>query len=174
MSLQILADSPYYEQFAGHIEWRHRNYLEAKARIESIGGSLDTFTRSYEEFGLHYNPDRKGITYREWAPGAKEMHLCGDFNYWNSCDPETKCDRDDFGHFTLFLPDKDGQPAIAHNTKVRTSLVLRSGERVSRVSAWINYTYQNPENFNFDGVFWNPPTPYAFKHPRPSPPPSAP
>jgi 1,4-alpha-glucan branching enzyme len=95
------------------------------------------------------------------------MFLVGDFNNWNSCDPTTKCDRDEFGHFTLFLPDKDGQPVIPHNTKVRTTLILDSGEEVSRVPAWINYTYQNPDNFNFDGVFWNPPTSYVFKNPRP-------
>ena len=37
------------------------------------------------------------------------------------------------------------------------------------VPAWINFTYQNPDNYNFDGIFWNPPEPFVFDHPYPEP-----
>ena len=166
--MQLVADNPWLEPYKGHIEWRHRNFLDAKQRIESVAGSVDKFTQSYKEWGLHHNG--KGITYKEWAPNATELYLCGDFNNWNTSDPNTKCTRDEFGMFSLFLPDKENGPQIPHNTKVRCHLVLSNGQQVSRIPAWINYTYQNPENYNFDGVFWNPPEKFVFKHPSPEPP----
>ncbi|KAH0791248.1 1,4-alpha-glucan-branching enzyme [Histomonas meleagridis] len=166
--MQLLVDNPWLEHWRGHIEWRHRNYEEAKERINKVAGSMDKFTQSYKEFGLHHNG--KCITYKEWAPNAREIYLVGDFNNWNTKDPNTKCTRDEYGMFTLTLPDGKDGPVIPHNSKVRAHLVLSSGEEVSRIPAWINYTYQNPENFNFDGVFWNPPNPYKFKHPTPEPP----
>lgn len=166
--MQILKDNSWLEPFKGHIEWRHKNYVEAKERIEKAAGSMDKFTLSYKEYGLHHNG--KGITYKEWAPNAKEIYLVGDFNNWNTKDPNTKCTRDEYGVFTLFLPDQATGPQIPHNSKVRAHLVLSSNEEVSRIPAWINYTYQNPENFNFDGVFWNPENTYEFKHPSPEPP----
>jgi 1,4-alpha-glucan branching enzyme len=32
--------------------------------------------------------------------------------------------------------------------------------------AWISCSYQHPENFNFDGIFWNP---FVFRHSTPNP-----
>jgi 1,4-alpha-glucan branching enzyme len=165
--MDLARDDPWLEPFRGHIEWRHRNFLDAKARIESVAGSIPDFALAYREFGLHYVPERRGITYKEWAPNAQQIFLIGDFNGWNTSDPSTQCVRDEYGIFTLFLPDREGNPAIPHNSKVRCHLVLSNGQSVSRVPAWINFTYQNPENFNFDGVFWNPSDPYVFRHGSP-------
>lgn len=39
--------------------------------------------------------------YREWAPGAAEAQLIGDFNDWQG----TAMERDAFGTWTLRLPD---------------------------------------------------------------------
>lgn len=45
--------------------------------------------------------------YREWAPGAAEAQLIGDFNGWQG----TAMERDDFGTWTLRLPDGAARPA---------------------------------------------------------------
>jgi len=47
---------------------------------ELIGqqGGYEKFTRGYEKFGFQISA--KGITYREWAPHAKEAFLFGDFS----------------------------------------------------------------------------------------------
>lgn len=42
-------------------------------------GSLDSFSRGYERFGFTVTPEGC-ITYREWAPGAREAYLTGDFS----------------------------------------------------------------------------------------------
>ena len=39
---------------------------------------MEQFSRGYERFGLTKQQD--GLTYREWAPGAKVVHLIGDFS----------------------------------------------------------------------------------------------
>lgn len=47
-------------------------------KIEECEGSLDAFSRGYEQFGFTIEAD--GIRYREWAPGAIEASLIGDFS----------------------------------------------------------------------------------------------
>ena len=165
--MQLIADNPWLEQFRGHLEYRKRNFEEAKQRIKDQFGSIEQLTESYKTFGLHYNSKTKSIEYTEWAPNAKEAYLVGDFNGWKGGDPATKCERDEYGHFHLSLPDTDKGPVIPHNSKVRVNLILYNGESVWRIPAWINYTYQDPKTFKFDGVFWNPPSQYVFKHPAP-------
>lgn len=50
------------------------------------------------------------------------------------------------GVFTAFIPDgADGTPAIVHNSFVKVSLVLATGERVTRVPAWIRYAVYDPK-----------------------------
>lgn len=46
-------------------------------------------------------PLQGATVYREWAPGAAEAQLIGDFNGWQG----TPMERDDFGTWTLRLPD---------------------------------------------------------------------
>lgn len=41
-------------------------------------GGYEKFTRGYEKFGFQISTE--GITYREWAPNAKEAFLFGDFS----------------------------------------------------------------------------------------------
>lgn len=167
-NLQIFKDNDWLEEYEEPILKRRANFEAALQKINHIYGSIDNFTESYKYYGIHHRDN--AIYYKEWAPNATAIYLAGDFNDWNVTDPETKCDRDMYGCFSLCLPDKaDGTPRIPHNSKVRCFLELADGTRLSRVPAWINYTYQNPDNFNFDGVFWNPPEPYVFKHPWPEP-----
>ena len=39
--------------------------------------------RSYELLGCQYDPSADAAIFRVWAPGAKAVHLVGDFNDWN-------------------------------------------------------------------------------------------
>jgi len=69
---------------------------------------------------IHCFISATGITYREWAPGAKAASLIGDFNNWNA-----KSDvmaRNDFGVWEIFLPNNaDGSPAIPHGSRVKVT-----------------------------------------------------
>lgn len=114
------------------------------------------------------------ITYREWAPNVNSAQLIGDFNGWNR--ESYWMQRDEYGVWSIDLPAKDGQPQIPHNTKVKISMVLPSGERIERLPAWITRVTQDLSvSPIYDAVFWNPPSSerYTFKHSRPAKPQSA-
>lgn len=48
-------------------------------RIDDADGGLDTFSKAYTYYGLHIQSDNSVIA-REWAPGAQQMYLTGDFS----------------------------------------------------------------------------------------------
>jgi len=123
------------------------------------------FAGSYRQYGV--NKVEGGILYKEWAPNADAIYLSGDFNGWLSDDPSCKCQRDMYGTFSLFLPDGEKGPRISHGSKLRCRLVLKDGRSVWRIPAWIRYAVQNKTDVGYNGVFWNPPEPYVFKHPNP-------
>jgi 1,4-alpha-glucan branching enzyme len=62
----------------------------------------------------------EGITYREWAPGAKSVSLMGDFNNWNPIANVLVKNND--GIWETFLPNNaDGTPAISNGSRVKVS-----------------------------------------------------
>lgn len=171
--MKISQDNPYYSKYSDKFIQRHKNFENALERINRDFGSIDKFTNSYKDFGLHRVDG--GIFYREWAPNAYNLYLAGDFNNWNLKDPATRCDKDQFGVFTLFLSDVtngkgEKEPRIKHGSRVRCFLEVNN-QLLSRIPAWINYTVQNKDSNSYDGVFWNPPPDqcYQFKHPWPEP-----
>lgn len=120
---------------------------------------MDQFSKGYMHFGLHRTKD--GVTYKEWAPGAKALSLWGDFNKW---DPATRVPMtvDSFGVWTCTLPNNpDGSSPIPHNSKVKAHIVLPDGSESDRLPAWIFATKQEGTN-PMDGLFWDPPQPYKF------------
>lgn len=160
----MIEDDPYLKPHEEEIKsrWNHLHWL--KSEIEKKEGSLDRFSQSYKQFGLHARPDC--VEYREWAPAAKELSLWGDFQGW---DPKTRVPmvKDEFGVWSCKIPNKpDGSCAILHNSKVKAHIRLPSGEESDRIPAWIFCTSQDGTN-PLDGRFWNPPEPYVFQHPRP-------
>lgn len=96
-------------------------------KFDDSEGGLLGLAESYKKFGV--NKVEGGIMYREWAPSARRVCLCGDFNSWNR--DTHACNRNQYGVWELFIPDlPDGTPAIKHRSKVKASLVLCDGTRV--------------------------------------------
>jgi 1,4-alpha-glucan branching enzyme len=129
-SLPLLDRDPGLRPHEGHLSYRWRRYLEAKAAIasavegakrdggESAGGgggggggegegdAVAAFASSYRTWGLQRAPGR--VTLREWIPGASAVALIGDFNNWQPRDGLDWAQRDAFGVWTLSLPDDGG------------------------------------------------------------------
>ncbi|KAL1913702.1 alpha-1,4-glucan branching enzyme [Sporothrix stenoceras] len=164
---------PWLSPFKDSLKRRFAKSQEWIQKIEETEGGLDRFSKGAEIFGLNVDKDNN-ITYREWAPNATQASLVGDFNGWNvDSHPMTK---NDFGVFEIKLPAKNGEAQIHHNSKIKISLLLPSGERVDRLPAWIKYVTQDLSvSPAYDARFWNPPASerYVAKNPRPKKPLSA-
>jgi 1,4-alpha-glucan branching enzyme len=105
------------------------------------------------------------------------LHLFGEFSTyfhyislifsdnWNR--DSHPCKKDEYGVFTLFLPDANGKPAIPHGSKIKICITTPHGTREDRIPAWIKRVWQNPSNYVFDGVYWEPAQPYIWKNKAP-------
>ncbi|KAK3946285.1 glycoside hydrolase superfamily [Diplogelasinospora grovesii] len=162
---------PWLSPFQDSLKRRYAKAQEWIRRINDTEGGLEKFSRGADIFGLHQKEDGS-IYYREWAPNAIKASLIGDFNNWNRKSHPMK--KNEFGVFEITVPPKaNGQPAIDHNSKIKISLELPTGEWVDRIPAWIKYVTQDLSvSPAYEARFWNPPANerYTFKHPRPKKP----
>jgi 1,4-alpha-glucan branching enzyme len=110
---------PWLSPFKEQLRKRYSKAQDWITAIDKSEGGLDKFSRGTEKFGFVVDK-QNNITYREWAPNATQASLIGDFNDWNREGYPMK--KDEFGVFEVVIPAKDGQPAIAHNSKVKVSI----------------------------------------------------
>ncbi|KAF7140267.1 hypothetical protein RHSIM_Rhsim06G0006900 [Rhododendron simsii] len=169
----LFSIDPGLEPFKDHFRYRLKRYEDQKKLIEKYEGSLEEFAQGYLKFGFYREED--GIVYREWAPAAQEAQVVGDFNGWNG---SNHCmEKNEFGVWSIKIPDSGGNPAIPHNSLVKFRYKHGDGIWVDRIPAWIKYATVDPTKFGapYDGVYWDPPPleRYQFKFPRP-PKPKAP
>ncbi|XLR61971.1 hypothetical protein S83_012643 [Arachis hypogaea] len=102
-----------------HLDFRFKRYLRLREDIDKHESGLDPFSRSHENFGFRQSVT--GITYREWAPGAKPAALIRDFNNWNP--NAAVMTSNEFGVWEIFLPNNaDGSPPIPHGSRVKVCL----------------------------------------------------
>ncbi|KDP42706.1 hypothetical protein JCGZ_23646 [Jatropha curcas] len=162
---RIYEIDPSLTGFRQHLDYRFSQYKRLRAEIDKYEGGLDAFSRGYEKFG--FTRSETGITYREWAPGAKSAALIGDFNNWNAnADVMT---RNEFGVWEIFLPNNvDGSPPIPHGSRVKIRMDTPSGIKDS-IPAWIKFSVQAPGEIPYNGIYYDPPEEekYVFKHPQP-------
>jgi 1,4-alpha-glucan branching enzyme len=137
---KILELDGYLKDDIPNITNRYNVFKKRKDEIIAHEGGLDQFSKGYLKFGLTVSPSGQ-ITYREWAPGAKEAVLIGDFSEhhptfgsprltaldnWNrTSHPMT---RNEYGVWEITIPpNSNGEPAIPHDSKlkVRTIASLR-------------------------------------------------
>ncbi|XP_042419840.1 1,4-alpha-glucan-branching enzyme 2-2, chloroplastic/amyloplastic-like isoform X1 [Zingiber officinale] len=165
---RIYEIDPKLKGFRGHLDHRYSEYKKMREIIDQHEGGLDKFSRGYEKFGFQRSAN--GITYREWAPGAKWATLIGDFNNWNpQADVMTK---NEFGVWEVFLPNNaDGSPPIPHASRVKIRMDTPSGIKDS-IPAWIKFSVQAPNEIPYNGIYYDPPDEekYVFEHPQPNAP----
>jgi len=153
----------------GHLSYRWSRYCELRGAIDANEGGLEKFSRGYELYG--FTKSVSGITYREWAPGAQQAALVGDFNGWN--ETSHMMNKNDFGTFEICLPNnEDGTAAIEHGSRVKIRMQGQGGDWFYRIPAWIKFSVQPVDQILYDGIYYDPPVEeqYVFKHARPSKP----
>ncbi|XP_045583278.1 1,4-alpha-glucan-branching enzyme isoform X2 [Procambarus clarkii] len=174
----LLARDPYLKDHEREIRRRYGCFKMLLDKIDETEDGLEKFSRGYEKFGLHVNPDNS-VTCVEWAPMAQGLFLKGDFNSWNKLSHPFK--KLEYGKWEINIPaNPDGSCPIKHASRVKIG-VMNTGDQMGlltpkdrmedRLCPWASYVVQPPksEGTAFQHHFWNPPPQerYSFKHPRP-------
>ncbi|KAG4304681.1 hypothetical protein PORY_002074 [Pneumocystis oryctolagi] len=160
----IVSLDPFLLPYNEVLEKRNKDARDFISYVEDVEG-LDVFTRSYLHMGLNVQSNGD-VVYREWAPNAVFASLVGDFNSWNTqSHPMVK---NIYSVFEIVVPAVDGQVAIPHGSRIKIYMVTSTGDTIYRIPAWIRRVTQEPSvNIVYDGIFWNPPHKYVFRHSRP-------
>ena len=118
----ILETHPELVPFEGDINLRMERYYGKRNQLVGKGGSLLEFANGHKWYGFHHQPD--GWVYREWAPGADQVFLTGDFNNWQWID--TPLTRLDNGNWEVFLPGD-----TLHNGS-RVITIVKNGDHLTQ------------------------------------------
>lgn len=136
MKYKLLKTDPQLAPFAGDIALRMEQLKATKKRILQKDTSLVDFANGYLYFGFH--PTGKGWYYREWAPGADEVYLTGDFNGWDRRACPLKKEKN--GVWSVYLP---GKNALREGQLVMT-VVVKDGRELDRIPAYATRVIQDP------------------------------
>jgi len=164
----LCRQDPYLEPHREQLRARHQRFASRLAELEPTGGLLGSISQGHHYFGLNagVREGEPGIWYREWAPGAHQLSLAGDFNGWDR--ESHRMTRDEYGVWSLFLPLAGDGARLTHQSLVKVHVVSERG-RSDRIPAYIRRAVQDPSSHDFTGQYWAPSEPYSFRH---DPPPS--
>ncbi len=138
---RIIELNPQLEHFAGDIDLRMFLYRATKERLLTNGGTLNEFANAHEYFGIHHVDG--GWVYREWAPGAYQLYLTGEFNNWDLTSHPLKPIGE--GNWELFLP---GDDALWDGCKVKT-VVDANMTRTEHIPLYARRVVQDPQTITF-------------------------
>ena len=148
IAYKILSIDPWLKPFYKDIDLRMQRNNDVRRRLLGDNADLTTFANGYMFYGFNRTDD--GWVYREWLPGADEVHLIGDFNKWNrTSHPLTKIEG---GNWEIRL---EGADALQHGQRVKIQ-VRRGDKTFDRIPAYIRRTIQDPSSKQFSGQIWAP------------------
>ena len=158
----LVDTDPWLKPYAGRMAERDAYYRSPAARLDPTGGLQGQISHAHEYFGFNRGQyvGKNGVWYREWA-GALQLRVIGDFNGWDRW--ATPMVRDQFGGWGLFFPDDQFGERLVHNSRVKVHVVHADGKTTDRIPAYIRRVVQDHRTNDWAGIYWNPPTPYAFK-----------
>ena len=141
MSYKIFEYDNLLKPYENDFELREFNYKRKLRELLGNNISLLDFANGHEYFGFHKT--KNGWYYREWAPGADNLYLMGDFNNWEakSC-PMAKIGG---GVFELFLP---GTNSLYSGCKVKT-VVENNGRLLERIPLYARRVVQDPVTYKW-------------------------
>jgi len=158
MENKIARDDPNLKKYAGEFEKRKQRLAEKKARLLQPGQTLSDFANGHEYFGFHKT--ESGWFYREWAPGADQLYLTGDFCGWERhAHPMQRLEN---GVFELFL---SGTDTLRDGMRVML-LVVRGDKELERIPLYATRVIQEPDTFQWNGVIYDPEAPFLWTDKR--------
>lgn len=151
---------PWLEPAKEEIQARYERFRGRLEEIEQISGSLLKFADGYKHLGIHYDQERRGWIYREWAPAARDLFFFGDFNHWQRT--AHRMEKGEFGIWEIFLDEEKWGDRFVHGSKVK---VLVHGENGwhERIPAYITRVVQDEETKAFSGQLWFPEKKFSWR-----------
>ena len=151
---KIISIDPWLKPYYSDIALRMQRHAATRRALLGDKADLTSFANGYLYYGISRTED--GWVYREWAPGADEMHLIGDFNGWNrESHPMTRLEN---GDWEIVLP---GEDALMHGQRIKVQ-VTRGGEKFDRIPAYIRRVVRDSEDNQFYGQVWAPHRPFRW------------
>ena len=151
--LRIIQEDPWLDPYVSDVYERFERYKKARKEIENAEGSLLSFALGHYYYGINFDRERNGWTYREWAPGAFSLYLIGDFNQWNRS--THKLERNNRGDWEIFLPYDQYKRSFVHGSKVKVNIHGSNGS-TDRIPAYIRKVTQDTATYDFAGQLWFP------------------
>ncbi len=149
----IVKEDPWLAPYTHDVYERYDRYKRARTEIEEAEGSLLNFAKGHDYYGINFDTEKKGWTYREWAPNAHQLFLTGDFNGWDRTAHELH--RNKNGDWEIFLPYAEYKSIFVHGSKIKVHVVAGNGAK-DRIPAYIRKVIQDPETYDFSGQLWFP------------------
>ncbi len=134
--LKIFEIDPYLLPYERDIALRMELYNLKRAELIGKKGNIVDFADGYKYFGFH--KEGQLWVYREWAPAADALFLCGDFNDWNTnSHPMTRLEN---GVFEIYVE------GIKVGQKVQT-IVWHGGNMLRRIPLYATRVVQDPVTY---------------------------
>lgn len=144
MILELIRRDPTLAPYTKVIQSRLARY---HALSDQLGALTGPISQGHHYFGFTPNPDGS-VTYREWAPAAKSLHLIGDFNGWERT--ATPLVRDGHGTWQVTLP----AGTLPQASRVKVHVHGADGSHLDRIPAYIRRAVQDPKTKDFCGEVW--------------------
>ena len=152
-TLSIVKEDPWLSPYAHDIGKRYQRYLRARNEIEEAEGSLLNFAKGHYYYGVNFDNDKNGWTYREWAPNAHHLFLTGDFNGWDRY--SHPLERNKNGDWEIFLPFEEYKSAFIHGSTIKVHVQAGNGSH-DRIPAYMRKVIQDTKTYDFSGQLWFP------------------
>ena len=144
MQHKIFRADPRLKAFEKDFDLRRELYQQKLDTLLQPGQTLADFASGYDYFGFHQTEN--GWVYREWAPGADEMYLTGDFCGWDRrCCPMQPLEG---GVWEVQLLGKD---ALRDGQHV-CAIVVKGGQELERIPAYATRVIQDPGTTGWSAV----------------------
>ncbi|MBO4411307.1 MAG: alpha amylase C-terminal domain-containing protein [Lachnospiraceae bacterium] len=153
--LPVITLDPAMRAYESDIQLRMDRFEAVKKMLLSERRDLAAFADGASRFGLHFLPDGSAVI-REWAPGADEIHLYGDFNFWDRFSDPMKKTSD--GCFEITLPP---ERAPKHGTKLKM-LVTKNGVTTEHIPPYAFYVTQDKDTYVWSQEVYHPEKPFEW------------
>ncbi|MBC7785754.1 MAG: alpha amylase C-terminal domain-containing protein [Burkholderiales bacterium] len=163
----LIDHDPWLAPHAAALRNRFGRLETVRRSFEPTGGLLGDVSLGHLYFGFNRGEylGKAGVWYREWAPGALQLRLIGDFNGWDRFGHPMV--RDEFGVWSLFLPDDKYRDRLTHGSRIKVHVVLPDGSTMDRIPAYARRVLQEPQSISFVGQYWSAEKPYEWRNTSP-------